>query len=649
MFSNKDELKGKRKLIDKYLEISDRINAPILIEDDTALKPIEEPYAFIQLSFRRVTEEQTQVIDLTEFDTPEEISLSISNAGTGLLIISSISSDVDWIKIDDSGDKKVLECSDDPFLIKIKIEKEKLPAGEHSGIITIQTMQDAKTTHQIPVSVRIPKEDSALVVSSTDVLDFGSVTLHKEAEFTFTGGSEDLVYLQGDFTNWELGRIPMSQVDGVFFTILPLEDGEYLYQFSVDGREFPDPNNQQMVVIGEHGNCSKLTLNRYNRDFILTNVGTKSLKVKLIPTEGINLTEYEFWLEKGEKKQVNVYIVPQKMTLGMNSFRIDVEVKSRQTGSIRIQAKGIAYGPVADVSPQELPLGTVFRGSKIAGSLRIKNVGIGTLSGNIIVDVPWLRPDRFEIPEGIEIETFIPVDAERLLPGDYKSVITLLTNDHIYGRDKYSVPLSFQLVSMDVEPKEIDFGVIWVNERKEQNVRARRNDGAKIELGPPTGLPTWLDVTLSGRQTLNAKIDWDKMYLESDRDLEATIKVIDQSSSLSESVTVRGRVLIPHVAVDELNFGGGDWKRKTLPLTIRNMGNGKLELKKIEISEEQKWISLKYKKRKNAPPEFFVSINRRLIPKVDRSIPITGIIRIHSNDPIEPILDVFVIIGSAQP
>jgi len=638
MFSNKDELKGKRKFIDKYLEISDRINAPVMIEDDTTLKPIEEPYAFIQ----------PQVIDLTVFDISEEINLSISNAGTGLLIISSISSDVDWIKIDDSGDKKVLECSDDPFLIKIRIEKEKLPAGEHNGIITIQTMQNAKATHQIPVSVRIPKEDSALVVSSTDVLDFGSVTLHKEAEFTYTGNSGELVYLQGDFTNWELGRIPMSRVGDLYFTILSLEDREYLYQFSVDDREFPDPNNQQMVVIGEHGNCSKLVLNRYSRNFILTNVGAKSLKVKLIPTEGINLIEYEFWLEKGEKKQVNVYLVPQKMTLGMNSFRIDIEVKSRQTGSIKIQAKGIAYGPVTDVSPQEIPLGTVFRGSNIAGSLRIKNVGIGTLSGNIIVDVPWLRPDKFEIPEGIEIETSIPVDAERLSPGDYKSVITLLTNDHIYGRDKYSIPLSFQLVSMDVEPKEIDFGVMWVNERKEQNVRARRNDGAKIELGLLTGLPTWLDVTLSGRQTLNVKIDWDKMYLESDRDIEATIKVIDQSSSLSESVTVRGRVLIPHVAVDELNFGGGDWKKKTLPLTIRNMGNGKLELKKIEISEEQKWMSLKYKKRRNTPPEFFVSINRRLIPKVDRSIPITGLIKIHSNDPIEPILDVFVIIGSAQ-
>jgi len=622
------------RTIDKYLEISDRINAPILIEDDTAIKPVEEPYAFIQ----------PQAINVTEFDAYEEFTLSISNAGTGFLIISSISSDVDWIKIDDSGEKKVLEYSDEPFLLKIRIEKEKLPAGEHAGTVTIQTIQDAKANHQIPVHVRIPKEDAALIAPSTDFLDFGSIPLHKEFEFTYAGASSDLVYLQGDFTNWELGRIPMNQIGDRFSVILPLEDGEYLYQFSVDGREFPDPNNQQMVIIGEHGNCSKLVLNRYKRDFVLTNIGTKSLKVKLVPTEGINLNENEFWLDKGEKKQINAFLLPQKMSLGTNSFRIDIEVKSRQTSTIKAQAKGIAYGPVADISPQELSLGTVFRGSKIAGSLKIQNTGIGTVTGNIIVDATWLRPDKFEITGNGEIEISIPVDADRLQPGEYKTVLTLLTNDCIYGRDKYSIPVSFQLVSMEVEPKEIDFGVMWVSERKEQNVRVRRNDGAKVEIELPLGLPTWLDVTLSGRQTLNVKIDWEKIYLESDRDIEAVINVTDQRSSLSESVTVRGRVLIPHIAVDELNFNGGDWKKKTLPLTIKNMGNGKLIIKKIEISEEQRWMSLKYKKRKNAPPDFFVSVNRRLMPKIERSVPTTGVIRVHTNDPIEPILDVFVII-----
>jgi len=636
MFSVKDESKGKIKLIDKYLEISDRINAPILIEDDTVIKPIEEPYAFIQ----------PQTIDLNEFDTSEEFTLSISNAGVGFLIISAISSDVNWIKIDDSGEKKVLEYSDEPFPLKLRIEKEKLPAGEHTGTVTIQTIQNTNVIHQIPVRVSIPKDDAALIISSTDVLDFGSIPLHKEFEFAFAGGSGDLVYLQGDFTNWELGRISMNQAGDGFRVFLPLEDGEYLYQFSVNGREFPDPNNQQRIVIGEHGNCSKLMLNRYKRDFVLTNIGTKSLKTKLTSTEGIALSEYEFWLEKGEKKQISAFLLTQQMNLGTNSFRIDIETKSRQTGSIRGQAKGIAYEAVADLSPQELPLGTVFRGSKITGSLKIQNSGIGTVSANIIVDVLWLRQDKFEIPEGKEMEISIPIDAERLSPGEYKAVITLLTNDCIYGRDKYSIPISFQLVSMDVEPQEIDFGVMRVGEHKEQNVRARRSDGAKMEIGSLTGLPTWLDVTPSGRQTLNVKIDWEKIYLESDRDLETTINVTDQRSSLSEPITVRGRVLIPHIAVDEINFGGGDWKKKTLPLTIRNMGNGKLVIKKIEISEEQKWMSLRYKKRRNTSPEFLVSVNRRLIPKVERSIPITGVIRIHSNDPIEPILDVFIVIGA---
>ena len=638
MFSINEEPK-KRKPIDKYLEISDRLNAPIMIEDGTVIKPFEEPYTFIQ----------PQNIDLTEFDTDEEITIQLSNSGAGFLIISSVSADVDWIKIDNNGDKKVLEWSDEPFPLKIRIERDKLPAGEHNGTITIQTIQDAKTLHQIPIHICIPKEDAALIVPSTDVLNFGSIPLHKEFEFNFAGEADQIVYLQGDFTNWELGRITMNRVEDNFRAIIPLEDGEYLYQFSVDGRELPDPNNQQRIVIGEHGNCSKLSLNRYRRDFTLTNVGTKSLKVKLTVPEGISLSEYEFWLEKREKKSITIFLLPSKMNPGINIFNIDIEVKSRQVGSIKGQVNGIAYGPVADVSHLDFALGTVFRGSKIVGSLNVKNSGNGIVTGNIIVEVPWLGPDRFEVPEGEEKEIIIPVDAERLSPGEYKTIVTLITNDCIHGRNRYNIPISFQLVSVDVKPGEIDFGVMWVDEPKEQNVRARRSDGARMELELPLGLPSWLDASLSGRQTLNVKLNWNKIFLESDRDLEATINLTDKRSSLQEPVTVRGRILIPHIAVDEINFGGGNWKKKTLPLTIRNMGNGKLVIRKIEISSEQQWMSLKYKKRRSNIPEFYVSVNRRLIPKLERSIPITGVIRIHSNDPIEPILDVFVIIDAEQP
>jgi hypothetical protein len=639
-FGNKKE---KPITIDKYLEISDRINAPILIEDDTVIKPIDKPYAFIQ----------PQSIEMEEFDNADEFTMQISNAGSGLLIISNISADVEWIKIDDDGDKKVVEHSDKPLSIKIGIERDRLPAGENIGNITIQTIQDDKTSYKIPVIVNTPKEDSATIIASTNFLDFGFVPINKEVEFIFDIETAQTVYLQGDWTNWELGRVPMKKINQSFKAVIPLEDGEYLYQFCVDDRELTDPNNQQKIIIGEHGNCSKLILNRYNRQFVIANVASKSQKVKLTSSDSINLSEYEFWLEKGEKKQIDVFLVTSAMQIGTNLGQINIEDKSRQIGDIRVQAKGIAYGPVALISLTELSLGTIFRGSEISSSLKIRNNGNDVLIGNIVVEVPWLKPVKFEIPEGTEEDIAIPIEAEKLEPGQYKTSITVLTNDVIYSRDEYGIPIEFQLISMEIEPKEIDFGDMWVGETKEQSIRARRSDGAKMELNLPSELPSWLDAGIAGRQTINIAINWDKIYLDSDRDIETTIHITDKQSSLRESVNIRGGVHIPHIAVDEINFGEGDWKKKTQPISMKNMGNGKLVIYKIEISEEQRWISLRlrseirnlYKKRKNNPPEFLISVNRRFVPKSLRNESLTGVIRIHSNDPIEPVLDVFVILN----
>jgi len=632
MFRFGNKAKEKHKTIDKYLEISDRINAPILIEDDTIIEPIDKPFAFIQPQF----------IEIEQFDDTDEFTLQISNAGNGLLIISDISADVQWIKIGYDGDKKVLEYSDKPLSIKIDIERERLPAGENIGNITIHTIQNDKMTYQIPVTVNIPKDESATIIASTNFLDFGSVTINKEVEFVFVSEIAETVYLQGDFTNWELGRIPMKKEGNKFRVVIPLEDGEYLYQFCVGDREFTDPNNQQKVILGEHGSCSKLNLNRYTLPLIIANVAPKSQKIKLIPSENINLSEYEFTLGKGEKRQIDVFLIPYLMQIGTNQGQIVIETRSRQVDKVQIQAKGIAYGPVSIISPPKVSLGTVYRGSEISALLKIKNNGNEILIGNIVVDVPWLKPMKFEIPAGAEADIAMPVFAENLEAGQYKTLISIISNDVIYGKDISNIPIEFQLVSMEVEPKEIDFGNMWIGEPKGQNIWVRRSDGAKMELSMPSELPSWLSVNITGRQTMNVSIDWDKIYLDSDRDIETTIYITDRKSPLRESVHIHGRIQIPHIAVDEIDFGNGDWKKKTLPMSIKNMGNGKLVLYKIEISEDQRWMSLQYKKRKKRPPEFMLTVNRRFIPKNQQDIPLTGVIKIYSNDPIEPILNVFV-------
>lgn len=616
--------------IGKYLEISDKINAPILIEEDINIIPIDEPYAFIQ----------PYTIDLEE---TENFSVSIKNAGGGFLILSDVYIDVDWIEIEENIEKKALEWSDEPIDVKFRIVKERIPVGDQVGNIIFETRQDRKNIHRVSVRTSIPKEDVTAIAVSPELIDFGSIPIYKDHEFIFKSDSAESVYLQGDFTNWELGRIQMKKIDQEFRIFVPLEDGEYLYQYDVDGRIIPDPDNQQKVVISKYGICSKLVLRRLRKSFQIRNVGSKSLKLKIKPYgNGITLSKYDFWINKGERLDVDVFVLPHLMKVGRNVVRIDIMVKSELSTSIMVQINGIINGPMVDIPPQKVALGEIFSGKYNAVVIRAKNIGKGLSEVNISTNETWLKSGKYEIPENTEMDIPIHIDTEQLSSGRYKTNISILTNNYIQGTEQFIIPLEFHFVSMDIDKEEVDFGVMYVGEVKEEQIRARRSDGARMELKVSEDAPSWLDIESVGRQTLSLKINWDRLRLESDTELDSIITILDERSALSKQLHVRGKILIPHIAIDELKFENGKWRKKSKPLNIKNLGNGKLIIKRIEVSEEQKWINVKVKIKRNSFPKFIVTVDRRFIPKSERYSSMTSYIRIYSNDPIEPITDVFI-------
>ncbi len=616
--------------IEKYQEISDRLNAPVLIEEDIKVIPVDEPYAFIQ----------PYTIDLEGI---EHFSISIKNAGGGFLILSDVYTDVDWIEIEGNIEKKALEWSDDPVNIKFRVYKERIPVGDQIGNIILETRQDRKNIHKILIQTSIPKEDAHAIVVSPELVDFGSVSIYKDHEFVLRETFAQSVFLQGDFTNWELGRIQMKKVGDEFRVFIPLEDGEYLYQFDVDGRIIPDPDNQQKVIISEHGICSKLVLDRLRRSFQLSNIGSKSIKVKIKPFGGgITLNKYDFWINKGEKVDIDIFILPHLLKVGRNAFRIDIMVKSEISASVTVQAYGIINGAMVEISPLRISLGEIFSGKYNTAIIKAKNIGKTESEVNISASEPWIKSETYKLPSATEMDIPIHIDTDQLSPGKYKTNLTVLTNNYIQGTEQFNIPIEFHYVSMDIDPAEIDFGIMSVEETKEAQIRAKRSDGARMELKISESAPSWLDIESSGRQTLNFKINWNELKLESDTELDTIITILDERSALSKPVHVCGKILIPHIAVDELKFNNGKWKKKSQPLNIKNLGNGKLVIKRIEISEEQKWMNIKVKSKRNAPPKFIVTVDRRLIPKSERYNPMTGYIRIYSNDPIEPITDVFV-------
>lgn len=70
----------------------------------------------------------------------------------------------------------------------------------------------------------------------------------KEVEFFLRAPSAKSVKLAADFTDWEKYPLDMMQnEDGVWFSFIPLEPGQYAYRFIVDGQWCDDPRSAWRV------------------------------------------------------------------------------------------------------------------------------------------------------------------------------------------------------------------------------------------------------------------------------------------------------------------------------------------------------------------------------------------------------------------
>jgi len=70
----------------------------------------------------------------------------------------------------------------------------------------------------------------------------------KNVAFSLKVPSAKSVKLAADFTDWEKCALDLMQnEDGVWFSFIPLEPGQYSYRFIVDGQWCDDPRSTQRV------------------------------------------------------------------------------------------------------------------------------------------------------------------------------------------------------------------------------------------------------------------------------------------------------------------------------------------------------------------------------------------------------------------
>lgn len=70
----------------------------------------------------------------------------------------------------------------------------------------------------------------------------------RHVKFSLKAPSAKSVKLAADFTDWEKCPLDLTQnEDGVWFSLIPLEPGQYSYRFIVDGQWCDDPRSTRRV------------------------------------------------------------------------------------------------------------------------------------------------------------------------------------------------------------------------------------------------------------------------------------------------------------------------------------------------------------------------------------------------------------------
>lgn len=102
-------------------------------------------------------------------------------------------------------------------------------------------------------------------------------------------GKVSKVIVCGSFNNWnkEKDQLQDSRVTGVYELSIPLEPGNYIYKFLVDGKEILDPNNQEKAPTGFDDFNSVLRINDPDSAVVFLHIGKRT-----VTREGIYFSFY---------------------------------------------------------------------------------------------------------------------------------------------------------------------------------------------------------------------------------------------------------------------------------------------------------------------------------------------------------------------
>jgi len=507
-------------------------------------------------------------------------AVRILNAGAGRLTIASIVHDADrgWLGArlgDGAGDSLPHSLdTDESADIGINVDARGLAPGKHLGSIGIGFGNADVSPITVPISVEVPAGLPILEVRDGDGNEIGDAVIiadeivqthrfvyypqeksekPKKGRKSRKGGKAqhpNTVYLAGDFTGWESGKIRMTRqleeeepeqerpgwIKGgriSFVADVPLASGTHQYKFIVDGSWENDPNNP--ATESESGNAnSVLAINSW-RSLELANCGKGLLRYHVmtrcpwlavapiapagsaisdglggVVRDGSKRAVGE--LREGEKTLVGLRVKAEMLNRGWNSGTIGIITNSAVTAQrkLKIEARvqAVRHDALIEVPAGELDFGDVRRGGEAIRRILVTNQGGVPVEGEVLVEIPSRRKGAaataagkrtFNLPADDDGPVAVGV-AVTLHAGDplgriagmatlkvkHPSECLIRSADGGLLPGKAVIPFKAGIYDYVLEPAKLDFGEVGVGAEKEMCIKLARSDKNPVALSRVT-------------------------------------------------------------------------------------------------------------------------------------------------------------------
>ncbi len=347
-------------------------------------------------------------------------------------------------------------------------------------------------------------------------IDYGEIPLFEDVTFSFqdVGMEADTtaeVFLSGDFNNWEnspvsvlSGCIPSLKTNPIkpevlatsatsYNTTLSLPDGEYNYRYQVGSEQRLDLFRLNEIIIGEHGTCSKMNINRRERELSIKNLYGWRFEGRVETTSPwLNISEERLSIPSNDTVFLTVSIVPDNLKIGPNSTTIEIIPDASEEPKYRIPVNLFAYtnGVMPILRTTDFKLGHVKKGGKLNQTLNVEAAGVGELTGRIIPhNIAQFSEEKLRIvnQDAWENRIFsqnLIIDATMLMNAPEGGIeVFMVTDCYIVNRRVIKLSYHYSMEYLHLSPPVLYFPEVFLNDAKQLAiVTVRHSEGSEIKL-----------------------------------------------------------------------------------------------------------------------------------------------------------------------